>query len=126
MGKKSSGRPVKKIDKTQFEALCKIQCTQEEICSVLGVTDKTLTKWCKKTYKKYFSEVFKEKRQLGYMSLRRNMWSMARDSVPMSIFLAKNYLGMSDKNEQAIVFKDIENDDALSQALDELESDEVE
>ena len=44
-----AGRKKKKISKSQFEELCKIQCTQEEICLVLDVADKTLTQWCKDT-----------------------------------------------------------------------------
>ena len=42
-------RPRKEIKQSQFESLCAIQCTEEEICDVLGVTDKTLTRWCKET-----------------------------------------------------------------------------
>ncbi len=37
------------IDKKVFESLCAIQCTQQEICGVLDVDDKTLTSWCKAT-----------------------------------------------------------------------------
>ena len=48
------GRPPKEIDKEQFEKLCEIQCTRDEICEVLDVTDKTLTG--DKTLKLYFFE----------------------------------------------------------------------
>lgn len=113
-------RPNKNIDLKQFESLCAIQCTQEEICSVLGVTDKTLTNWCRKMYGKRFSEVFKEKRKVGHASLRRTMWQQAQSSVPMSIFLGKNYLGMTDRGEQTVTFKDVESHDALSDSLEEL------
>ena len=40
-------RPKKVINQKQFESLCAIQCTQEEICNVLDVCDETLTRWCK-------------------------------------------------------------------------------
>ena len=33
------GRPMKQIDKVQFEKLCALQCTEEEICGFLDVTD---------------------------------------------------------------------------------------
>ena len=39
-------RPKKVINQKQFESLCAIQCTQEEICNVLDVCDETLTRWC--------------------------------------------------------------------------------
>lgn len=48
------GRPMKQIDKVQFEKLCALQCTKEEICGFLDVTDKTLEKWCQKEYKAHF------------------------------------------------------------------------
>lgn len=53
-------RPRKEIDSKQFEALCKIQCTQAEICDVLDVTDKTLTRWCRETYSLGFSDIYKK------------------------------------------------------------------
>lgn len=90
------GRPRKEIDKKQFEAMCAIQCTQEEICMILGVSDKTLNAWCRKTYRQTFSEVFREKRELGKMSLRRSMYENAvkKGNTTMQIWLSKQYLGM--------------------------------
>ena len=64
-------RPRKEIDKKQFENLCGLQCTKEEICAFFELTDKTLESWCKRTYDKGFSEVFREKRGIGKISLRR-------------------------------------------------------
>ena len=94
----TGGRPEKFIDEKQFENLCKIQCTKTEICEVLGVTDKTLERWCKRTYKKGFSETFKQKRQAGFSSLRRKQFDVAMSgSIPMLIFLGKNILNQSDK-----------------------------
>ena len=43
-------RPKKVINQKQFESLCAIQCTKEEICNVLEVTEKTLNKWCNEIY----------------------------------------------------------------------------
>ena len=55
------GRPKKQINQSQFEAMCSIQATEEKICLVLGVSDKTLNRWCKDTYKLGFSEVISTK-----------------------------------------------------------------
>ena len=93
------GRPRKEISQKQFEQLCAIQCTQEEICSVLDVSDKTLTKWCLEVYGLAFSEVFKEKRCLGKASLRRSQWKLAEKNPTMSIWLGKQYLNQTDKQE---------------------------
>lgn len=97
--KKKMGRPKKVIDQSQFEGMCAIQCTEEEICLVLGVSDETLNKWCKETYGATFLEVFKQKRALGKMSLRRAGFNLAKKSAPVHIFYAKNYLGMTDHVE---------------------------
>jgi hypothetical protein len=90
------GRPRKNIDKNQFENLCGMQCTEEEICSWFDVTDKTLNSWCKRTYKMNFSEVFRQKRGKGKISLRRTQFRLAEKSAAMAIFLGKQYLGQRD------------------------------
>lgn len=105
-------RPKKQIDKKNFEAMCAYQCTLEEICAFLGLTDKTLNTWCKKEYGMCFSEVFKQKREVGKMSLRRKQWKLADTSASMAIFLGKNYLGQKDSVE-------IEDKESLSK-LDEI------
>ena len=66
-GGDNMARPLKELDKKQFEALCSIWCTQEEICLILNVTDKTLNKWCKRTYKVSFSEIYKKFSSFGKM-----------------------------------------------------------
>jgi hypothetical protein len=93
------GRPKKPIDKKIFESLCGIQCTLEEMCAAFEVTDKTLNSWCKETYGTTFSEVFKEKRELGKISLRRAGFKLAQSNPSVHIFYAKNHLGMTDKIE---------------------------
>lgn len=97
---KTVGRPPKKISKEQFESLCHIQCTQAEICSVLGCDDKTLEKFCQNEYGKHFSEVFAEKREGGKASLRRSQWLLAEKNPTMGIWLGKQYLGQKDKVEE--------------------------
>ena len=53
-----------RIDQKQFENLCAIQCTRDEICSIFGVDDNTLIRWCKEHYDgKDFGTVFQEKRK---------------------------------------------------------------
>ena len=89
-----------KINKQQFEALCAIQCTQEEICSVLNCNTDTLNSWCKNKYGKNFSEIFKEKRQGGKASLRRMQWKLAEKNATMGIWLGKQYLEQKDNVEE--------------------------
>ena len=108
---KRMGRPRKEIDPVEFEKLCALQCTLEEVCGWFGVQDDTLNKWCKENYEgRTFSEVFAEKRVNGKISLRRNMMQLASKNATMAIFLAKNWLGMSDNVE-------IKADTSLMQSL---------
>lgn len=90
-------RPLKEIDKKQFENLCGLQCTKEEICSFFETSDKTLENWCKRTYKAGFSEVFREKRGKGKISLRRAQFRLAEKNASMAIWLGKQYLEQRDE-----------------------------
>lgn len=92
-------RPLKQIDQKQFENLCGLQCTKEEICAFFELTDKTLENWCKRTYKKGFSDVFREKRGKGKISLRRAQFRLAEKSAAMAIWLGKQYLEQKENNE---------------------------
>ena len=121
-------RPRKEIDQKQFENLCGLQCTLEEICGWFGITDKTLDSWCKRTYHASFSEVFKQKRGNGKISLRRSQWRLAEKSAAMAIWLGKQYLGQRDQIETTIAV-DKREDDALSASLralaEGIESDDI-
>lgn len=114
-----TGRPKKNIDKNQFESLCGLQCTLEEICGWFGVCSDTLESWCKRTYKMNFSEVFKQKRGVGKISLRRHQWRLAEKNANMAIFLGKQYLGQKDQVETTIAEGAVQ-DDGLSASLREL------
>ena len=99
-------RPQKNINQEEFEKLCGLQCTIEEICGFLGVSDKTLVAWIKRTYgKQYsFSEIFKEKRSSGKISLRRYQFQLAKNNANMAIWLGKQYLDQKDKVEETKVY----------------------
>jgi len=90
-------RPEKEIDEKLFNALCKIQCTLLEICSVLDVDTKTLMLWCNKVHGKPFSKLYEERRAHGFVSLRRVQWKTAEDGNPtMQIWLGRNWLKQSE------------------------------
>ena len=103
-------RPKKYINKKQFESLCAIQCTKEEICDVLDVTEKTLNRWCKEEYGENFSLVFRQKKSLGKTSLRRHQWKLAEaGNYTMQIWLGKQMLGQSESPIQdKIKLKELE------------------
>lgn len=115
-------RPRKEIDQKQFENLCGLQCTLDEFCGWFNVTDKTLDSWCKRTYGKHFSEVFREKRGTGKISLRRSQFQLAQTNATMAIWLGKQYLGQRDQIETTVAI-DKAKEDALSRSLRELAED---
>ena len=111
------GRKKKIIDQDTFEKLCGIQCTEPEICAVLGVSDKPLDAWCLKTYGAHFSEVFQQKRGVGKVSLRRKQWQLADKNPAMAIWLGKQYL---DQREPGVKVDVTTDNDQVQQFLDSL------
>lgn len=95
----AKGRPRKEIDRLQFERLCGIQCTEEEIAGVFDCSVDTIENWCKRTYESKFSEVYKIYSASGKASLRRTQFKLAERSAAMAIFLGKQYLGQKNMVE---------------------------
>ena len=116
------GRPRKEIDKAEFEKLCAMQYTLDEICGWFGVSKKTLEAWCKRTYGDTFSTVFNQKRSIGKISLRRAQYQSAMGgNSALLIWLGRNWLGQTDKVEIDLHESDAP-DDGLSASLRELAS----
>ena len=123
------GRPKKEIDQKEFEKLCGLQCTLEEMCSFFDCDNKTLEKWCVRTYKKNFSEIFAVKRGIGKISLRRAGFELAKRNPAVHIFYCKNYLGMTDKQEitTANIDDQTRNEvNSLVESINDYEADENE
>lgn len=116
-------RPKKKIDQEQFEKLCQLQCTIEEFCCYFQCDDNTINAWCKRTYKKSFSEVFKIKRGSGKISLRRKQFEVAMSGNPtMLIWLGRNYLNQTDKIDISIEEK---KNGQLADLIEGLKEDDI-
>lgn len=109
-------RPRKNIDQQQFENLCALQCTEEEICGWFDICEDTLNSWCKRTYKLCFSDVFKQKRGKGKISLRRHQFRLAESNATMAIWLGKQYLNQRDQIDASVAL-DTAKEDALSASL---------
>lgn len=98
--KKKSGRPLIDINKEEFEKLCKLQCTQEEIAGWFDCSEDTLRRFCKREYKEAFCEVYKKLSAPGKISVRRMQFKIAESgNASMAIWLGKQYLGQTDKQE---------------------------
>ncbi len=111
--KNVGGRPRIEIDMDQVEKLAAIMCTEPEIASVVGVS---FTTWKRrKNEDPELSERVASGRERGKASLRRMQWKAAEAGNPtMQIWLGKNHLAQTDKNEvsvpQAVSFQMIAPD----------------
>ena len=122
MGKGQVKQAQVKINQDQFEQMCGIQCTEDEIAALFGVSIDTLQRWCKRTYGRRFADVFREKRQRGKASLRRRQWLKADEGdTTMLIFLGKQYLGQADRISQSITTISGETRDELTEIMDEID-----
>lgn len=112
--KKALGRPKKEIDKRQFEQMCFYQCTEEEICNILGIGKDKLQCWCLEEYEMSFSQTYKKYSANGKMSIRRQQFRIGETSASMSIWLGKQYLGQRDNMDIKL---SEEEDDAITKAI---------
>ena len=97
LGVKKTSRPRVEIDQKEFEKLCGLQCTCEEIAAWFEVSVDSVRRWCRRTYKADFTDVWTAKSARGRISLRRTQFRLADRYPAMAIFLGKNYLGQSDR-----------------------------
>jgi AraC-like DNA-binding protein len=116
------GRPRTEIHAETFEKLCGLQCTLSEIASWFKCSEDTIERWCKKQYQTTFAETFKRYSANGKISLRRYQFKMAEKSVPMAIFLGKNWLGQTDRIEQNV--REVEDLTPLAELLADGKDDE--
>ena len=91
--KKSVGRPRKhNLDTKQVEQLASFGCTDTEIASFFDMSRTTL----ERNYEHYITKG----RESGKIRLRQYQWSAAKKgNVAMLIWLGKQILGQSDKQE---------------------------
>ena len=130
-GDPKGGRPPFELsdeDYTRLINMMRIQCTQEEICGIFGVTHKTLNEAIKKRGEDGFSQLYKKHQDEGRSSLRRAQWKAANDGNPtMLVWLGKQVLGQRDKQEldhkssdgsmtppKTVVLRGVKPDDASS------------
>ena len=97
----AGGRPKKVFDQKTFEGLCQILCTKDEICSIFGCNEQTLTQWCEEVYDGVgFCDIYKKLSDGGKASLRRMQFKTAMGGNPtLLIWMGKQFLNQSDKQE---------------------------
>jgi hypothetical protein len=87
-------RPKSEIDLDELEKLCAMQCTDQEIASILDVSTRTIERRRKV---QSFREAMERGKAKGRVSVRRNLFRLATSgNLGANIFLAKNLLGYKD------------------------------
>lgn len=100
---KGAGAPRIQINFDDFDKLCELQCTLVEIASFFDCSVDTIENFIQREKGVKFSEYYNQKRQSGFISLRRSQYKEANNgNTTMLIFLGKQYLGQKDKIEQEI------------------------
>lgn len=89
-------RPQIKIDWEEFNKLCAIQCTKEEIADWFNCSQDTISRAVKRKYNMSFADLYKKRSKYGKISLRRYQFQLARNNTTMAIWLGKQYLGQKD------------------------------
>ena len=98
MGKRGP-RPTE-INWKEFDTLCGVQCTLEEISLFFGLSEDTVERAVVRQWKMPFAEYYAQKRRLGFISLRRKQYQLAiKGNVTMLVWLGKNLLGQADRQE---------------------------
>lgn len=93
-------RPLKEIDWKEFDKLCEMHCTIEEVAGWFDCHPDTIQNAVQREKEVSFSVYFEQKAGNGKTSLRRIMWQMAlQGDKTMCIWLSKQYLGFAEKNE---------------------------
>ena len=93
-GIKGEGRPKAVIDYARLRKLARIQCTQEEMASVLDVCVDTLQR------DERAMQIYRDGMAHGRMSVRRAQFrAMLQGNQTMLVWLGKQYLGQRDHQE---------------------------
>lgn len=97
---KRRGRPRIDIDWKAFDALCKLQCTRDEIAGFFEVSPDTISRAVKRTYGVDFAAYRDLKGAAGRVSLRRAQYQLAlAGNATMLIWLGKQWLAQRDRTE---------------------------
>ena len=100
--KGEGGRPkIPDPDWEEVEKMMVVQNTEEDIAYIVGMSVDTLCNRIKERYGVTFSELYQQKKRFGKDKIRKAMWNAAlKGSIPMLIWLSKNWLGMRDNPEE--------------------------
>ena len=100
--KGEGGRPrMPDPDWDELQRLARVHCTGDDCAYVLGIPYSRLAERVQEKYGITFQDYLKKEKEFGKSSLRKAMMNaVIKGSVPMMIWLSKNWLGMRDNPEE--------------------------
>lgn len=106
-GPKGPSKPLNNEDFQRLLNMVRIQCTLEECCSILGMSDTTLNRRLKERGEDNFEALYRRYNDEGKMSLRRMQWQAAENgNASLLIWLGKQYLNQRDKSNLEVTGED--------------------
>ena len=99
--KRKGGRSPTEINYGTLSELCGLMCTGEECASILGVSYDTLARALKRDHGLTFPEFFRRHSVPALVRLRQAQFDSAvSGSIPMLIWLGKQWLGQREPDKQ--------------------------
>lgn len=88
------------IDWVEFDKLCQLQCTLQEIAGWFCCSEDTIERRVKESHQMTFKEYFNMKSSGGRISIRRKQYEVAlMGDNKMLIHLGRTYLGQIEKKD---------------------------
>lgn len=105
---KKMGRPVKEVDLDKLAILCEYPMINNDIAALMDLSVDTIERAVRKEYNLTFAE-YKDQRQshLRKTLLAKQIEVAKNGNVAMLIWLGKQYLGQSEKQEVAAAISTI-------------------
>jgi len=98
--KGKGGRPKIVIPWDKVDKLLQAHCTGTQVAASLNINPETLYRACEREHKVGFVVYSGQKKESGVSLLKAIQFNTAlKGSIPMQIFLGKNYAGQKDKPE---------------------------
>jgi len=111
------GRPKIEINWEEFDKLCGLLCTLEDIAGYFNCSEDTIERRCKEELGETFAEDYKQRCSKGRVSIRRQQMRVAMDGNPaMLIWLGKQHLGQKEP-ERDLNVRNVDIDDETLQRM---------
>lgn len=108
------GRPKKEFDWQQFDDLCWLQCTLQDLCFFFKVSEDTIERRVKEKHSVTFAEYYKHASMGGKISLRRAQFQCAVEKLNPKMLEILGYYYLDQKPVKQELSMEVKDDDKLA------------